>query len=163
MKVQIVTTFIGCFAVDGEKIIDFRIFPKDVEKIVEKLNSSENGLIDEEKDIIKTLERDGIDAYFPFKKPGVDFVEANTREERFVKENQRQFAIKYKFVNNNSELNQILSKVNIEITKSKIKKSVERDKIVIHANGSIEEIDKALNVFVERLRATLFFPFTLGW
>jgi len=161
MKAHIITTFIGCFAVEEKKIISFRIFPKDIESIVEKLKLSETDQIQEEKDLIKDLEKIGCkDIFFPFKKSGVNLVESDSKEERFVKENLRHFSIKYKFVKDQAEFNQFLSKINIELTKSKIKKSIGRDRIVMHMNGAIEEIDRSLNVFLERLRELygLHFP-----
>jgi len=161
MKTYLITTFIGCFAVEDNKIISFRIFPKDVEKISEKLKSSEKELIEEEKELIKELEqREYKETIFPFKKSGVNFSESNSNEEKFIKENLRQLAIKYKFVKDQIEFNQFLSKINIELTKSKIKKSVERDKLVVHVNGALEEVERSLNIFLERLREIygLHFP-----
>lgn len=50
------------------------------------------------------------------------------------------------------EFNQLLTKVNIELTRVKIKRAIGRDGLIIHFNGAIEELDKSINVFVERLR-----------
>jgi len=161
MKAHIITTFIGCFAVEDDKIVSLRIFPKDVEKVSEKLKSSEKELIEEEKELIKEMEKGGYkEIIFPFKKYGVSFIESNSKEENFIKENLRQLALKYKFVKDQIEFNQFLSKINIELTKSKIKKSVERDKLVVHVNGALEEVERSLNIFLERLREIygLHFP-----
>lgn len=152
MKVLIITTFIGCFGVENNRLISFKPFPKDIEKIAEKLKMSESELIAEEKELVKELEKRGFQIFFPFKKSGVESVESESESENFIKENLQNLAIKYKFVKDLSEFNQLFSKVNIELTKIKIKKSVERDRLVIHANGAIEEIEKSLNIFIERLR-----------
>jgi nucleolar protein 56 len=161
MKAYIVTTFIGCFAVRENKIVSYRIFHKDVDEIAEKLKTSDTELIKEETDIMKDLEKKGIkEIIFPFPKKGVVLTEPNSKEEQFIKENLNNLAVKYNFVKDQEEFSQFFSNVNIELTKSKIKKSVERDKLVIHINGAIEEIDRSLNVFIERLREIygLHFP-----
>jgi len=161
MKAHIITTFIGCFAVEGTKIISFRPFSRDVENISDKLKFSERELIEEERELIKELDKKGYkEIIFPFKKSGVNFVESGSREEKYIKENLRQLSIKYKFVKDQIEFNQFLSKINVELTKSKIKKSVERDKLVVHVNGALEEVDRSLNIFLERIREIygLHFP-----
>ncbi|MHA1743710.1 MAG: NOP5/NOP56 family protein, partial [Candidatus Heimdallarchaeota archaeon] len=80
--------------------------------------------------------------------------------EQFVKENLRKIAIDKKVVRNQAEFNQLLAKINIELTKVKIKKAVERDSIVVQVNGLIEELDKTINILSERLREfySLHFP-----
>jgi nucleolar protein 56 len=161
MKVHIITTFVGCFAVEDSNIISFRAFPRNMDKISERLKLSETETIEEERELIQDLEKRGYkEIFFPFKKPGVNFIESDSRQEKFIKENLRQLAIKYKFVKDQTEFNIFLSRINIELTKSKIKSSVERDKIVIHVNGAVEELDKTLNIFLERLREIygLHFP-----
>jgi nucleolar protein 56 len=161
MKVYIITTFIGVFAVNKDRIISHRVFHKDTEKIAEKLKLSETKLIQEEKELTNELTKMGEnEIIFPFPKTGVNLIEPNSKAEEFIKENLRGIAIKYGFVKNQVEFNQFFSKVNIELTKAKIKASVERDKLVIHINGAMEEIDRSLNVFIERFREIygLHFP-----
>lgn len=161
MRIYIVTTFIGCFAIEDSKIISFKLFPKSPEKIAEKLKLSESKLIEEEKELMKELVKRGYgEIYFSLRKEGVKFVELANKAEQFVKENLRKLAVEYKFVKDQVEFNQLFSKVNIELTKLKIKKAIERDRLVIQMNGAIEEIDKSLNIFVERLREIfgLHFP-----
>jgi nucleolar protein 56 len=161
MKAYIITTFIGCFGIENNRIISSRPFPKDAEKITEKLKLAETELIPEETELIKELTKKGYKKIiFPFHKKGVVLTESSSKEEQFIKENLKNLAVKYNFVKDQEEFSQFFSKVNIELTKSKIKKSVERDKLVIHINGAIEEIDRSLNVFIERLREIygLHFP-----
>ena len=80
--------------------------------------------------------------------------------EDFVKENLMKYALDHKFVKNQIEFNQLMTKVNSELAKQKIKQSASRDNLIIHANNAIEELDKAINIFVERLREwySLHFP-----
>ncbi|MBI1978572.1 MAG: C/D box methylation guide ribonucleoprotein complex aNOP56 subunit [Candidatus Aenigmarchaeota archaeon] len=86
--------------------------------------------------------------------------EAPAEIEKFVKENLLKYAIEYKFVKNQIEFNQFLTKVNSELTKQKIKESASRDNLIIHVNNAVEELDRSINIFVERLREwySLHFP-----
>ena len=58
MRAYIITTFIGCFGVDEDnRVISYRQFPKDMEKIAEKLKLAEIELIEEEKQLIEELSK----------------------------------------------------------------------------------------------------------
>ncbi len=50
------------------------------------------------------------------------------------------------------ELNELLTKIGIELTKKRIKETVKKDKIIIQTVDAIDEIDKSLNILVARLR-----------
>lgn len=162
MRAYIITTFIGCFGIDEEnKIISFKPFPKDPEKIAEKLKLSEVEIIEEEKQIQQELWKKGYKQFiFSVRKADVKHVEPGNKAEQFIKENLRKIAIEKKLVKDQIEFNQLLTKVNLELTKVKIKKAIERDSLIIQANGAIEELDKSINIFVERLREfySLHFP-----
>lgn len=143
---------------DNNKVISFRIFPKDPEKIAEKIRSEE--IIKEESELMKELEKRGFDEFiFSVQRKGVKF-EKESKAENFVKENLSSLALEYRFAGSEAELNEILTKTGIELTKVKIKKAIERDKLVVQAINAIEEISKCLNIFIERLREwySLHFP-----
>jgi len=154
MKAFIVTTFIGTFGVsEDNKIISFKPFLKDPTKMAEKLKLSEFEIIEEEKQLRQEIFRKGYKLFiFCVRKTGVKHAEPGNAAENFVKENLRKLAIEKKFVKDQVEFNQLLTKVNLELTKVKIKKSIGRDSLVIQANGAIEELDKSVNIFIERLR-----------
>lgn len=154
MRTYIITTFIGCFGVDEKnKIISFKPFPKNPEKIAEKLKLSELEIIDEEKQLQKELWTKGYKQFvFGVRKSGVRNAEPGNKAEQFIKENLRKLTMEKKFVKDQVEFNQLLTKVNLELTKVKIKKAIERDSLIIQANNALEEIDKSINVFIERLR-----------
>lgn len=154
MRVYIISTFIGSLGIDEKnKIVGFRAFPKEPEKIAEKLRTSEIEVIDEEKQLMHDLwKKDYKEFVFSFRKKGAKKVEPDNNAERFIKENMRKIAVDKKFVNDQTEFNQLLSRINIELTKVKIKKAVGRDSLVIQTIGAIEELDKSVNVFIERLR-----------
>lgn len=154
MRSYIVTTFIGSFGVDEHnKIIAFRPFPKDPEKMAEKLKTSEIEMIEEEKQLMQDLWKKKFKEFiFAVRKTDVKHAEPNNAAEQFIKENLRKLAVDKKIVKDQIEFNQLLTKVNLELTKVKIKKAIERDSMVIQAIGAIEELDKATNILVERLR-----------
>lgn len=140
MKASIVTTLIGCFGVsEDNKIIAYVKFSKDPNIIAEKINASEKEKIPEERRVEAELKKKG-------------FTDIKKTDSEFVQNNLRKLAIERKFVKNQAELNQIISKANIELTKIKIKKAVGRDTLIIQVNGAIEELDKSINILVERLR-----------
>jgi len=154
MRAYIFTTFIGSFGIDEKnKIISFKPFPKDPEKIAEKLRLSELEIIEEEKQVQNELWKEDYKEFvFSVRKPGVRHAEPGNKAEQFVRENLRKLAMEKRFVKDQVEFNQFLTKVNLELTKVKIKKAIERDRLVIQLNGTIEEIDKAVNILIERLR-----------
>jgi len=154
MKAFIITTFIGTFGVsEDNKIIHFKPFEKDPTKMAEKLKLSELEIIDEERQLQQELFRRGYKLFiFSVRKSGIKHAEPGNAAENFLKENLRKLAIEKKFVKDQIEFNQLLTRMNVELTKVKIKKSIQRDSLVIQANGAIEELDKSINIFIERLR-----------
>jgi len=154
MRVYIISTFIGSIGVDEKnKIVGFRAFPKEPEKIAERLRTSEIEVIDEEKQLMHDLWKKGYKEFvFSFRKRGAKKIEADNKAEKFVKENLRKITIDKKIVKDQTEFNQLLTKINIELTKVKIKKAVGRDNLAIQTIGTIEELDKSINIFIERLR-----------
>ncbi len=154
MKAYLVPTIIGVFALDeNNKILSFRPFPKDSRLAAEKFKTSEIELLDEEKQIKDQLGKKGFREFvFGYRKSGVKHTEPNNSAEQFIRDNLRKLAIEHKFVKDQSELNQFLTKTNIELTKVKIKRAVQRDSLVIQANGALEDLDKSINISMERLR-----------
>lgn len=140
MRASIVTTIIGCFGVsEDNKIIVYIKFSKDPSVIAEKLSASEKGKIPEEHEIESKLKKKG-------------FKNIKKSDNDFIKNNLRKLAVEKKFAKNQAELNNLISKVNIELTKTKIKEAVGRDALILQVNGAIEELDKSINILVERLR-----------
>lgn len=161
MRAYIVTSFIGVFGVSEEnQIICFELFPKNPEEIAEKLKISENEIIEEERKVQLELKRKGFEVVFSREKKGVEKFEVGNEGEKFIKENLRKLALEYNFVKTQDEFNQLLTKINIELTKVKIKKSIEKDSFVIQTIKIIEDMNKMINVLTERLREfySLHFP-----
>jgi nucleolar protein 56 len=140
MKAKIVTTIIGCFGVsEKDKIVSYVEFPKDADKIVDLLNESKTKMIKQEKDVKADLEKKGY----------TDIVKGDST---YVTSNLRKLAIEEKFVKTPMDFNKIVSKVNIKLAKTDIKQAISRDQLVMQANNSIDEMDKSINIMVERMR-----------
>ncbi|RLJ09588.1 MAG: hypothetical protein DRP15_03215 [Candidatus Aenigmatarchaeota archaeon] len=165
MKAFLATGIIGSFAFDPEgNIIEYRLFPKDPVKISERLKLVREGkVIDEERDIVESLVKKGYKEIVwdkPVQLKNISCVEKKDNlATKTLSANFRRFAIELKWVTTQAELNEIISKVNIELTKSKLKEK-KTDKLIIHAVTTLDEIDKTLNLFVEKLREWygLYFP-----
>lgn len=146
MQAYLVKTFIGVFALDkNRKILSFKPFPKDPVIVANKFLEKEPEEYKQIKSELKQIK---------------NFITGDKEVEDFVKQNLRNYAIEYEFVKNQIELNEFLTKVNSEISKRKIKETVQRDNLIINANNAIEELEKSINIFVERLREwySLHFP-----
>lgn len=154
MRAYLVPTLIGVFALDERnKVLSFKSFPKDSKIAAEKLKRSEIELIDEERLIRDQLGKKGYREFiFGYRKTGVRHVEPNNQGEQFVKDNLRKLSVEQNFVKDQTEFNQFLTKATIELAKTHIKKAVQRDSLIVQANGALEDLDKSINISIERLR-----------
>jgi nucleolar protein 56 len=154
MKAYIITTFLGVFGVDeNNKIVGFVPFKKDAKEIARKLKESDLKVIDEEKKLQTQLWRKGFKEFvYPINKQDVKHVEENSKAENYIKENLLQIALERKIVKDEEEFNNLFREVSVELTKVQIKISAKRDSLVVQAVRALDEIDKVLNVFSERLR-----------
>jgi len=162
MKAYIVTTMVGCFGVDeNNKIISFKPFPKNPAEIATKLSLASSEVIEEEKQLVEELRKKGYEEFiFSSRKIGAESVEPDNNAEKYVKENLRSISIERKLFKDQSEFNKFLVSITTELAKAKIRKSVGRDKLIIQAVSAIDELDKSINILVERLREfySLHFP-----
>ena len=151
MLIQVVATAIGVFCVEDSKVISYKPFSKDTELIAEKLRLSETSWIEEEN-LLKSE--------FAPKGYSVQKAEKESQSYKFIYDNLRKLAVEYNFVKDQAEFNQHLTKVNIELTKVQIKKAVERGSLIPNTINAIDELDKATNIFIERLREfySMHFP-----
>ncbi len=145
MRAYLVKTIIGVFALDeSKKVLSFKPFSKNPSEIADKLLEREPTEYEQIKHELK----------------GFNFIIDDKEIENFIKENLRKYAIHYNFVKDQVEFNQFLANVSLEISKRKIKEAASRDNLIIHVNNAMEELDKTLNIFIERLRELygLHFP-----
>ena len=94
---------------------------------------------EEEKELLKEMEKKKIK------------VSLGKEGEKFLAEQFRKLALDLKWVKNSGELNKILASVSVLQTRGLLQKE-KKDRILMAAIGSLDETDKTLNVFSERLR-----------
>ena len=154
MKAYLVPTLVGVFAVDeNNKVMMFRPFKRDPREAAEKFKISQIEVIDEEKQIKVILGKKGLREFiFSCRKPGARNFDQNGKAEGFVRDNIRRLAVENGFAKSEQEAGQFLTKATIELAKAHIKRSVGRDKLIVQANGAIEDLDKSINIEMERLR-----------
>jgi nucleolar protein 56 len=157
MRAFVGTCFVGSFAFDAEgKVIDKELFPKKIEVIVEKMKKSRAGeVLPEEEKIIQRLAKKGIKEIVWDKKAEVRGVSCIYKKDNLAMEalqNQfRKLAMDSRWVSSQAEINEILSKVQIELTKKELKKE-KKDFMIMRVIGIIDELDKTLNTLSELLR-----------
>ena len=157
MKAYVASCIIGVFAFDKDKnILTYRLFDKDVDKIADKLKDTE--LTAEEKEVLDDLLKAGYKEVEVEKDLGENYfnglsvkTEKDNLASNILKESFRKLAIDLQFVEDQAELNQLLTKVNVALTREKLAKP-KKDKVIMAVIGVIDELDKSSNNFVERLR-----------
>jgi len=133
MKVYISETFIGLFAFDEKKkLVDKVLFPKDVQKIVNSIQSPKKY----KEDLIKKLKKKGYKEIEESDEIGISKFRKIAKDLGYSDE----------------ELNNLLTEIGIEFTRRNVKKTVKKDKIIIQVINSIDELDKSINIFIARLR-----------
>jgi len=157
MRAYIASCIIGIFAFDKNgKLIEKLIFPKDADEIAEKLSRIKAGeLINEEYDLVKKLSVVGYKEIVWNKQKEVTgmnciFEKDNLAEEKLQSE-FRSYAVKFKWASTQAEINDILTKVNIALNKTKLRE-IKKDKIIMQSISALDELDRSLNIFSEHLR-----------
>ncbi len=149
MKAYVIQTLIGVFALDEKgELIDSVLFPRDAKKIVEKLRKDE--LTVEEREIIKKLKKSGYKELISSKSNSAYKFKRENLGLNIFRQQFRNFTKKSGI--SDLELNELLTKIGIELTKKRIKETVKKDKIIIQTVDAIDEIDKSLNILIARLR-----------
>ncbi len=136
MTIYVAACPIGIFAVENNKVVAFKLFPKNPQEVASKLKIFEN--TEEFKQVTSALKD------FSAKQP-------NPATE-YLQDNMRQLAKAKGFAKDDSELNKFLAQVGAEMTKTAIAKSEKRDKLIMQTISAINDLDKILNTMSERLR-----------
>lgn len=154
MKAFIITTILGCFGASEEKkIVEFIPFPKNPLKIAERLKDAKEKIIPEEKELVKRLRRKGYDEIiFSVKKEGVEKFKVGSEVEEYIRSNLSKIALEKKLIKDEGELRELVKDVNIALSKIQIKEKIGKDALVVQVIRGMEEVDKTINLFVERLR-----------
>lgn len=165
MRAHVATNIIGSFAFDNDKkIIEYRLFPKKPEEIAKELEKVREGkIIKQEREIVNIITKKGYTEIECDRELGIAGVICIQKKDNIASETLqsecRRLAIDMHWVTSQAEFNEIMSKVNVILTREKLK-ITKSDKIVMSTIGVIDELDKVLNVFSERLKEWygLYFP-----
>jgi nucleolar protein 56 len=165
MRAYIATNILGCFAFDEKgDILEKLLFPKDPDGIAQRLAKARSGqILDEERRVIKALLARGVKEIVWDKQASFTGVETSYDPDnlgkRILNEQFRKFALEMKWASSQAELNELLTKVNIALTKTSLKKP-RRDYILMRVVGLLDELDRMLNTSTEHLREWygLYFP-----
>ncbi len=165
MRAYVATNILGVFAFDEKgKLLEKILFPKNVEKIAERLSKARAGeILKEEQDILRALKARGIIEVAWDKRAKSALIttvyEPDNLGKTSLQDQFRGLAMEFKWATTQSELNEILTKVNITLTKVKLKEE-KKDKILMRVVSALDEMDRELNTFSELLREWygLYFP-----
>jgi len=150
MKAYIFTNLVGVFCVsDKGELIAKKFFGKDPSYSAKKFWQSRFGLIEEERELFEEMKKQNVDVYFVVKKDNFPF-EYDERVEKLFKKNFLEFC--YEEFKDITKLFEFLSLAGSELARIAIKESIGRDPFIIQAIRAVEELDKSINILVERLR-----------
>ena len=169
MKVYIVEHAIGSFAYDEQgKLIDYVLSSKDIGKVVEALIENEKGVpLPTTVELIKKLKPEEVvvenEAEIPsLQQLGVKAsYEVHNLGSKIFRQSLPKVALETKFVSSENELYSFLYNISFEYTRRKLRSETsKRDLLAIQAIRAIDDIDKTINLFSERLREwySIHFP-----
>ena len=157
MKVYIATNIVGAFAFDGKKkIVHYVLFKADPGLIAERLNQVKKGeLVPEEESLLKDLLRSGYKEVIWDKKIDFPGIKCMYEQENFGKnalqQDFRRLALDLGWAASQTELNKLLSSVNVMVTKTQMRRP-KKDRILMHSIGVVDELDRVINTLSERMR-----------
>jgi nucleolar protein 56 len=165
LKTTIVESVMGVFAFNQDnKLVENIFFPKDSMKAAEKLQKIEAGkLIEEIEILVKKLQKLGY-SIFVFENPEMaqktrerlNVEVATVRDSdagKSLRGDLEKYALELKFVKKPEQFHTWVHKVALELAKMKVKKTVERrDLLVAQAVQTVDDLDKSLNLFMNRIR-----------
>src|SRR3989344_1535261 len=154
MKAYLATNFIGVFAFDKDNnTLTYKLFQNNPVEAAKKIKQAD--LLTEEKQVIEDLKNSGYKEVVLEKLTGIEGIvclqEKGHQGTKFLDTQFRKLALDLGFAQNQQELNQFLSKVNIEINKLQLQKP-KKDRIIMSVIGVIDELDRTTNTFTERLK-----------
>lgn len=165
MKATIVESVIGFFGFgEDNKLVEQVFFSKDPLETAKKLRKIEEGkIIEEISTLINKLKTKGYSNFVFDNKEIVRKIqeklkieasfEKSSEASRIFRENFDNFALESNFFKNKDQIRAYIHNVSIELAKIKIKKTIEkRDLLVAQAVQSIDDLDKSLNLFMNRIR-----------
>jgi nucleolar protein 56 len=165
VKATIVESVIGVFGFgEDNELAEKVFFPKDPQETAERLRKIEEGTVTEEiSSLVDKLRAKGY-THFVFEnakmaritgeKLNIEVtVERSSEAGKRLRENLEKFALDLGFVEKPEQLRVRVHNVSIELAKMKVKTTVERrDLLAAQAVQTVDDLDKALNIFMSRLR-----------
>jgi nucleolar protein 56 len=165
VNATIVESIIGILGFgEDKKIIEHIFFTRDPLETAEKLKKLEDGkLIKEILTLIENLKSKGYTDFVFENKEIVQKAqkklnirasfEKSSEAGKIFRENIDKFALELNFSNSKDQLRAYTHNVSIELAKIKIRKTIEkRDLLAAQAMQSIDDLDKSLNLFMNRIR-----------
>jgi nucleolar protein 56 len=165
MRAYVATNMLGVFAFDKEgSILEKIVFPKEPEKIAEKLAKSRAGeILKEEMDMLRALKARGIQEVVWDKKAETNIMptayQPDNPGKAALQDQFRKLALELKWAPTQAALNEMITKVNVSLTRTKLKEE-KKDKMLMRCVSVLDELDRELNTFSELLREWygLYFP-----
>jgi len=165
LKASVVESFMGVLGFgENEELVDVVLFPKDAPKIAERLENIENGkIIDELVTLLERMRNSGY-TYFIFEKSeiahnvherlGLDVeVEKPSKAGELLRRDLTRLALEVGFAKKREEVGEWMRSVSIELTKVKVRKATEkRDLLVVQTIQAMDDLDKTVNLFINRIR-----------
>lgn len=149
-NIKLVTNVFGAFALKNGKVIEKFPFPKDPKDIAERLETAETGVCEEELKLLKRLKDTKteivlVDNPNRFRGLGLDVEFLEDKEFTNIAVIAEHLGIQ------KQEVNEIITAVNHELTKRKMRVP-ERDQLVMQAISTMDEVEDVVNKMTERLR-----------
>ena len=164
MAVHIVVNVLGIFAFDNEKLIEQYLFNQnDTDKIAAIIMKLQDGALIEELDIILNKLN-----YYDRVSIELDLLKKQIKDNYLTNikfQSPSNFGMQFRknvdkflslFNKTEEEFNELARKIATKITRMRIKETAEgqsgKDKLIIQAIETLDNLDKDINIFVERIR-----------
>jgi len=165
MKATIIVCTMGVFGFGkASELVDKVFFPKKARETAEKLGKIEAGEATEEIiTLVKKLQKKGYTAFI-FENPRlarkanaqlqIDAdVESPSEAGELLRANLEEIGVKSGFAKRADGIREWTHKVSMELTRTRVRKAAEkRDMLIIQAIQTIDDLDKTLNLFMNRIR-----------
>jgi len=165
LKAFIVPSVIGVLALDDEgKIIEESLFPRKPVEIAERLERINSGeVIDELETLIRRLRKKGYEVFVfedldlarsIHERLGVSYeVESPSSVAKSFRRNIEEYAVKTQFLKSSTELAKLIHDVSMEMSRTSVRRAAERrDFLIVQAVETLDDLDKTLNLFANRIR-----------
>jgi nucleolar protein 56 len=165
LRATIIDCFMGVFGFgEDDRLVDVALFPKDATEIADRLSKIESGKIVDELAVLLDRLKSKDYTSFVFER---DEIAGNVREElsldvnvekpstagELLRGDMVRYAKEVGFAKDEAEVGRWLHRVSMELTKLKVRKATEkRDMVVVQAIQAIDDLEKTVNLFMNRIR-----------